>query len=412
MKIYLVGGAVRDKLLGLDVTERDYVVVGATPQMMLDQGFEQVGKAFPVFLHPKTREEYALARKEVKTEKGYHGFECDASPQVTLEEDLMRRDLTINAIAEDEDGTLIDPYHGIQDIEHKVLRHVSEAFIEDPVRLLRVGRFLARYEQLGFHVHPTTIDLMQRMVQAGEVDHLVPERVWKEMEKALSEKKPLAFIHTLNETQALKKLFPELHRLYGVPQKAEYHPEIDTGVHIEMVLDVASHLTDDKEVRFAALLHDLGKGLTPKEEWPSHRGHEARGVKPIKDLCERFKIPNAYRDLAVLVSRFHLHVHRAFELKPSTIVELFENLDLFRKPKRLEKVLLACQADYQGRRGFTQRPYPQADYLRKAYEAALSVSAKEVIQGKEYPGDVIKEKVHQARVGVVKQFVNAQKKPQ
>ncbi len=387
MQIYLVGGAVRDQLLNYPVKERDWVVVGATINEMLDLGYQQVGKDFPVFLHPQTKEEHALARTERNTAPGYRGFEVHASPDVTLEEDLIRRDLTINAIAEDKDGNLIDPYHGQRDIELKLLRHVSAAFIEDPVRILRVARFAARYAHLGFKVAEETMQLMQQMVDRGEVDALVAERVWQEFYKALCERNPEVFLQTLRDCGALKVILPEIDRLFGVPQPKEHHPEIDTGIHTLMVLQQACLLSDDPVTRFAALCHDLGKGLTPAEHWPSHHGHEAKGVKPVQQLCKRLRIPNEFRELAVITAEYHLHVHRAFEIKKSTLLRTIEKLDGIRKPERYEKFLLACTADSKGRTGYEDRPYPQADYYRQALKIISSVDIQPLkdagLQGKD-----------------------------
>jgi tRNA nucleotidyltransferase (CCA-adding enzyme) len=373
MKTYLVGGALRDELLGYPFHERDWVVVGASVQQMLDAGYQQVGKDFPVFLHPQSKEEYALARTERKTAPGYKGFTVHASPEVTLEEDLQRRDLTINAIARDEDGNIVDPYGGTRDIDARILRHVSPAFAEDPVRILRVARFAARYAHLGFTVADETLQLMRSMVDAGEVDALVPERVWQEMLKALGEQNPGRFIEVLRDCGALKRILPELDRLWGVPQPPEHHPEIDTGIHTLMVLAQACRLSDDTEVRFAALLHDLGKGTTPENEWPRHIAHEARGAKIVLEVCRRMRIPNNYRDLAERVARFHLHYHRALELKPATVVKTLEELDAFRRPERFEKFLLASEADARGRPGYENREFKQGDYFRRAYQATLKV---------------------------------------
>ena len=378
MRTYLVGGAVRDELLGYPYKERDWVVVGASVDEMLAAGFQQVGKDFPVFLHPDTKEEYALARTERKTAAGYKGFDVHASPDVTLEEDLIRRDLTINAIAKDEHGEIIDPYGGVGDIKDRLLRHVSPAFNEDPVRILRIARFLARYAHLGFSIADETMQLLQDMVDAGEVDALVPERVWQEMKKALSEKTPMAFITTLKDCGALKRILPELDRLFGVPQPEEHHPEIDTGIHTLMVLEQACKLSEETDVRFAALFHDLGKGTTPKEEWPRHIEHEARGAKIVLEVCQRLRIPNDYRDLAERTARFHLHFHRALELKPATVVKTLEQLDAFRKPERFEKFLLASEADARGRPGYENEEYPQGDYLRQAYSAARGIDIAEL----------------------------------
>jgi len=373
MKTYLVGGAVRDELLGYPFTEKDWVIVGATVDDMTAAGYQQVGKDFPVFLHPDTKEEHALARTERKTAAGYKGFEVHASPDVTLEDDLVRRDLTINAIAKDENGELIDPYNGIADIENKTLRHVSAAFAEDPVRILRIARFMARYAHLGFTVADETGQLMKNMVAAGEVDALVPERVWQEMQKALSEKTPSAFISTLRDCGALKRILPELDCLWGIPQPEEHHPEIDTGKHTLLVLEQACKLSDDAQVRFAALLHDLGKGSTPEAEWPRHINHEARGADIVKKVCQRLRIPNEYRDLAERTARFHLHYHRALELKPSTVVKTLEQLDAFRKPQRFEKFLLAAEADARGRPGYEDKLFQQGDYFRQAFAATRNI---------------------------------------
>jgi len=366
MKTYLVGGAVRDELLHYPFHEKDWVVVGATVDDMITAGYQQVGKDFPVFLHPQTKEEHALARTERKTAAGYKGFEVHASPDVTLEEDLIRRDLTINAIARDEEGELIDPFHGVEDINNKVLRHVSGAFAEDPVRILRIARFMARYAHLGFNIADETFALMKDMVTAGEVDALVAERVWQEMQKALTEKTPRAFFETLRQCGALKRILPELDCLWGIPQPEEHHPEIDTGIHTMMVLEQACLLSDDAQVRFAALFHDLGKGTTAKEEWPSHIAHEARGADIVKKVCQRLRIPNEYRDLAERTARFHLHYHRALELKPATVVKTLEQLDAYRKPERFEKFLLASEADARGRTGYENKDYPQGNFFRQA----------------------------------------------
>lgn len=387
MRTYLVGGAVRDKLLGRPVTDHDHVVVGARPEDMLAQGYKPVGKDFPVFLHPKTNQEYALARTERKTGRGYHGFAVHADSDVTLEEDLARRDLTINAIAEDEQGQLVDPYGGARDIEQRMLRHVSPAFVEDPVRLLRVARFAARFAPLGFTVADETMALLQQMVRDGEIDHLVPERVWAETRKALGETQPSAFLRVLRESGALAVLFPEVDALYGVPQRAEFHPEIDTGIHVEMVLDAAARLAPGNDlVGFCALTHDLGKALTPKEELPRHVGHEHRGVRPLRVLAARLKVPTEHAELAELVCREHLNVHRAFELKPATALKLLTVLDALRRPERLQLFLAACMADKQGRLGHEQDDYPQAGYLRHARDAAaLVTSAPFVAQGLQGP---------------------------
>jgi len=387
MKIYLVGGAVRDQLLNYPVKERDWVVVGATVEEMLEQGYQQVGKDFPVFLHPKTKDEHALARTERNTSPGYTGFEVHASPDVTLEEDLIRRDLTINAIAEDEDGNIFDPYNGQADLSQKLLRHVSPAFSEDPVRILRVARFAARYAHLGFKVAIETQQLMQAMVANGEADALVAERVWQEFHKALNERNPEVFIETLRACNALKVILPEIDALFGVPQPEQHHPEIDTGIHTLMVLQQATLLTTEPSTRFAALCHDLGKALTPKEDWPSHYGHEVKGVKPVKQLCKRLRIPNNFKELACITAEFHLHVHRAFEIKNSTLLKTIEKLDGMRKPERYEQFLIACTADIRGRTGYEDYDYPQADRYREALSIIKSVDIQPLkdagLQGKE-----------------------------
>jgi tRNA nucleotidyltransferase (CCA-adding enzyme) len=376
MRTYLVGGAVRDKLLGRPVVDHDHVVVGARPEEMLALGYKPVGKDFPVFLHPDTNEEYALARTERKTGRGYYGFAFHADPDVTLEQDLARRDLTINAMAQDEQGQLVDPYDGARDIEQRLLRHVSPAFVEDPVRLLRVARFAARFAPLGFTVAPDTMRLLQQMVREGEVDHLVPERVWAETRKALGEAQPSAFLRVLRESGALAVLFPEVDALYGVPQRAEFHPEIDTGVHLEMVLDAAARLAPGHDlVGFCAFTHDLGKALTPKEELPRHVGHEHRGVTPLRELAARLKVPTEYAALAELVCREHLNAHRAFELKPATVLKLLTALDALRRPERWQIFLTACMADKRGRLGHENDNYPQAAYLQRARDAAASITA-------------------------------------
>jgi tRNA nucleotidyltransferase (CCA-adding enzyme) len=376
MQTYLVGGAVRDKLLNRPVVDHDHVVVGAMPEDLLALGYKPVGKDFPVFLHPKTGEEYALARTERKTGHGYHGFVFQADATVTLEQDLARRDLTINAIAQDEHGALTDPYHGVRDIEARVLRHVSPAFVEDPVRVLRVARFAARFAPLGFTVAAETMALMQQMVRDGEIDHLVPERVWAETRKALGEPQPSAFLRVLRECGALAVLFPEIDALYGVPQRAEFHPEIDTGIHVEMVLDAAAKLApSDDLVGFCALVHDLGKALTPADELPRHVGHEHRGVAPLRALAARLKVPTEHAALAELVCREHLNAHRAFELKPATVLKLLGALDSLRRPTRLDAFLTACEADKRGRLGHEHDDYPQASYLREARAAAAAVDA-------------------------------------
>jgi len=401
MKAYLVGGAVRDALLGRPVKERDWVVVGATADAMLARGYKPVGKDFPVFLHPETREEYALARTERKTAPGYHGFVIHAAPDVTLEQDLLRRDLTINAMARDESGMLIDPHGGLQDLEARRLRHVSPAFSEDPVRILRLARFAARFAPLGFTVASDTRGLMRDMVAAGEVDALVPERVFAELSKALEEAKPSVFFEVLRDCGALGRLFPELDALFGVPQPAQHHPEIDTGIHTLMVLDQAARLSPDPVTRFAALTHDLGKALTDPARWPRHRGHERLGLPALSRLCDRLKVPNAHRKLAEKVMRYHGHAHRAAELRPGTLVDLLQRLDAFRKKDALEPFLLACEADARGRTGFENRDYPQADWLRVAHRAAGEVSVQPLLdQG--YQGVALGQALRCERIRRVK----------
>lgn len=380
MQIYQVGGAVRDKLLGLAVQDHDWVVVGTTPEEMLSQGYKQVGRDFPVFLHPKTHEEYALARTERKTGPGYTGFDVHAAADVSLEEDLIRRDLTINAIAMTKDGQLIDPFNGQQDLAHKILRHVSPAFAEDPVRILRLARFYARFAPQGFTIADETLTLMQQMVNSGEVNALVSERVWQESQRALAEQQPRAFFEALRDCGALARIFPELDTLFGVPQTEIHHPEIDTGIHTLMVLDQACQLSPEPRVRFAALLHDLGKGTTPKQEWPRHIGHEARSSPLVRQLCQRLRVPNDFRDLALLAAQYHTHCHRAAELRASTMLETLQALDALRRPERFEEFLLTCIADSRGRLGFEDKDYPQAELFRRARTAALSVDAAALAQ--------------------------------
>ena len=403
MKIYLVGGAVRDELLGYPFVEKDWVVVGATVDDMLSANYQQVGKDFPVFLHPVTKEEHALARTERKTAAGYKGFEVHASPDVTLEEDLIRRDLTINAIAKDDNGEFIDPFNGIEDINNKILRHVSDAFAEDPVRILRTARFMARYAHLGFRVADETMALMKDMVTAGEVDALVAERVWQEMEKALAEKTPASFIGVLRGCGALNKILPELDCLWGVPQPAEHHPEIDTGIHTMLVLEQACILSDDAQVRFAALVHDLGKGSTPKKDWPRHIDHESRGADIVKNVCKRLRVPNEYRDLAERTARFHLHYHRAFELKPATVVKTLVQLDAFRNPERFEKFILASEADARGRPGYENQDYPQSEYLRQALIAAKNIDVSE-LRKLGFENQKLANKINEARTNAVQEL--------
>ena len=403
MKTFVVGGAVRDRLLGLPVQDRDHVVIGATPQQLLDQGFRPVGKDFPVFLHPQTSEEYALARTERKTAPGYKGFLFHAAPDVTLEEDLVRRDLTINAIAETENGSLIDPFGGQRDLEARVFRHVSDAFAEDPVRILRLARFAARFAD--FTVAPETEALMCAMVLAGEVDALVPERVWQELSRGLMERTPSRMFIVLRRCGALARILPELDCLWGVPQPPQHHPEIDTGVHVMMVVDMAARLACSLPVRFAALMHDLGKGATPASDWPRHYGHEARSVELAEGVCHRLKIPTDCRDLALMAAREHGNVGRALELRPNTIVKLLERCDGFRKPQRFIDMLQVAECDHRGRTGFEDRPFPQKAWLQAALTAARAVDAgaiaKSVMEHRpEQPGQ-IPLAIHQARIAAV-----------
>ena len=406
MQTYLVGGAVRDRLLGLPVAERDWVVVGGSADELEALGYTRVGRSFPVFLHPDTKEEHAMARTETKTGPGYRGFDVHADEHVTLEEDLSRRDLTINAIAEDEVGELIDPYGGQRDIEARALRHVTDAFREDPVRILRVARFAARFADLGFTVAPETLELMRTMVTAGEADALVPERVWRETERALMEARPDVFLTVLRETGALAIIYPELDALFGVPQPERWHPEIDTGIHVLMCLRIAAQTDASGPARFAVLMHDLGKGTTPADMLPRHVGHEERGVSLIKSLCERIGVPNRYRNLAIHVARYHGMCHRAAELKPKTILKVLEAVDAFRRPETLDEFLIACEADARGRAGLEDRPYPQAMLMRAARDAAAVVNAaalsKEGLQG-----PAIGEAIRQARTAAITRVVAA-----
>ena len=397
MEIYLVGGAVRDELLGYPVIERDWVVVGARPDEMLSLGYQQVGKDFPVFLHPKTKDEYALARLERKQGHGYTGFTVNCDPTVTLEEDLMRRDLTVNAIARSAKGELIDPYGGQADIEARLLRHVSHAFVEDPLRVLRTARFASRYAHLGFTVAPETLDLMAQIVDSGELAHLSVERVWVEIERALGQGNPDVFFTVLRECGALRAILPELEALFGVPQTAEHHPEIDTGSHTMMVLQQAATLSPLTTVRFAALVHDLGKGTTPKAEWPRHIAHEVRGLKLVETLCKRLAVPNQHRYLALMVCEFHTHCHRALELRAKTLMKLFAATDALRRPERFEEFLLACEADSRGRLGLEKRDYPQTRYLRRALTTIQGVSAAQFV-GQGLQGKALGDAIHAERV--------------
>lgn len=380
MKIYLVGGAVRDKLLNYPSDENDWVVVGSSPEQMVELGFQPVGQDFPVFINTDTGEEYALARTERKSGHGYQGFTFHTAADISLEDDLVRRDLTINAMAEDSDGNIIDPYGGQQDLQDKLLRHVSDAFTEDPLRVLRVARFTARYHHLGFSIAPETIALMTTIVANGEIQHLVAERVWKETERALCEKSPDIYIEVLRQCGALRILLPEVDVLFGVPQRADYHPEVDTGIHTLMSLQQAALLSNSAAVRFSVLVHDLGKGITPDHVLPSHRGHEARGLPLVTDVCNRFKVPNEHRQLAMAVTEFHLLCHKAFELRPETILKLLKGLGALKSEHRLEEFLLCCEADARGRTGFENREYPSSDYLRQARQVILKTDISDLLE--------------------------------
>nr|WP_218626973.1 multifunctional CCA addition/repair protein [Sodalis sp. dw_96] len=396
----MVGGAVRDRLLHLPVQEKDWVVVGAVPDELIAQGYQQVGKDFPVFLHPQSREEYALARTERKSGQGYTGFTCYSAPDVTLEQDLLRRDLTINAIAQDEDGELIDPFQGRRDIEQRLLRHVSDAFGEDPLRVLRVARFAARFAHLNFRIAPETLALMRQMTLAGELPLISTERVWKETEKALTTRNPQVYFQVLRDCGALAALFPEIDNLFGVPAPAKWHPEIDTGIHTLMTLTVVAQLTADVGVRFATLCHDLGKGLTPREQWPHHHGHGPAGVKLVQALCERLRVPNQIRELAKIVAEYHDLIHTVDRLTPKTLMKLFLAIDVWRKPQRLEYMIMASEADARGRTGFENNAYPQGDYLREAYRVAASVTNREVIEDG-FAGAAIGEEIRLRRLRVL-----------
>jgi tRNA nucleotidyltransferase (CCA-adding enzyme) len=406
MKVYLVGGAVRDQLLGLPVHEKDWVIVGTTPEELLKNNFKQVGRDFPVFLHPKTKEEYALARTERKLAPGYYGFECNFSSSVTLEEDLARRDLTINAIARDDQGTLIDPYNGQQDLNNKCLRHVSPAFVEDPVRVLRVARFAARFHHLGFRLANETRALMYAMVKKGELAYLVAERVWQEWQKSLTEKNPEQFILVLRECDALRVVLPELNNLFGVPNTSRHHPEIDSGVHTLMVLEAASRSSSDPVLRFAALIHDLGKAITPISLWPKHPGHDEAGVPVIMALCTRLRIPNEYRTLAIMVARFHLKIHRLLELDAKVVISILEGLDAFRRPHFFYLVLKACQADAEGRIGSSE--YKQAQLWHYLLAECVKINPKSLIE-QGYSGSAIKDALQQRRIVCIELILNSWK---
>jgi tRNA nucleotidyltransferase (CCA-adding enzyme) len=407
VRVYAVGGAVRDRLLGLPVKDQDFVVVGSTPEQMERLGYRPVGKDFPVFLHPDTHEEYALARTERKKGRGYKGFDIHASPDITLEQDLARRDLTINAIAIDEGGTIIDPFGGARDLEAGILRHVSPAFVEDPVRVLRVARFAARF---GFQIAPETLALMRKMVADGEVDHLVPERVWQELARGLMEATPSRMLLALRECTALARILPEVDVLFGVPQPVEHHPEVDTGAHILLVIDYAARKGYALPVRFAALTHDLGKGTTPKELWPKHHDHERKGVELIEAMCQRLRVPNDCRDLAVLVACYHGEAHRAEDLRPVTILKLLCATDIFRKPERFEEFLVACACDFHGRPGYDQRAYPQAEILRTAAAAARAVDAGAIAK-RSGDRDRIPAAIEEARLKAVSDALGVRRQP-
>ncbi|MDP1521020.1 multifunctional CCA addition/repair protein [Porticoccus litoralis] len=403
MKVYLVGGAVRDKLLGYPYQEKDWVVVGASPETLLDQGYRPVGNDFPVFLHPQTGEEYALARTERKSGVGYKGFQFCTDSNVTLEEDLSRRDLTINAMAQAEDGTLIDPYGGQEDLKNRVLRHVSNAFVEDPLRVLRVARFAARYAHLGFTIAPETMSLMTELSHSGELESLTPERVWMETEKALGERSPRTYIEVLRECGALKVLLPEVDRLFGVPQRADYHPEVDTGLHILMSLDQATLLESDPAVRFAVLMHDLGKGITPSSILPRHIGHEENGVKLVNGVCDRLKVPNRFRELAVAVTRHHLHCHKAPHLKASTTLRLLKEIGALRQADKLQQFVHCCEADARGRLGFEQREYYPGQWLQKAFAAIQNIDHQALInQG--LSGKKLGDAIEQRRLSILNEL--------
>jgi tRNA nucleotidyltransferase (CCA-adding enzyme) len=403
MQIYLVGGAVRDKLINYPCSENDWVVVGATPEQMTALGYRPVGQDFPVFIHPQSGDEYALARTERKSGHGYKGFEFYTSTDVSLEEDLIRRDLTINAMAQDDEGQIIDPFGGQKDLKNKLLRHVSNAFTEDPLRVLRVARFAARYAHFGFTIAPETMDLMKSIVAEGEMKFLVAERVWKETSRALSEQSPQVFIEVLRECNALEVLFPEVDALFGIPQRADFHPEIDTGIHTLMALEAAAKLTDREEIRFAVLVHDVGKAITPDDVLPSHSGHEKRGLPLVKAICDRLAVPNKHRQLAMAVTEFHLHSHKAFELKPSTVLKLLQSIGAIRSPNKLIDFLTCCEADIKGRAGFEDAAYPSKDYLLAALDAVSTVDISDLVaQGKS--GAEIGKQLNQRQIKQLTEF--------
>jgi tRNA nucleotidyltransferase (CCA-adding enzyme) len=408
MKRYCVGGAVRDELLGLPVKERDWVVVGATPEDMVAAGYKPVGKDFPVFLHPQTKEEHALARTERKSGRGYHGFTFHTGPEVTLEDDLSRRDLTVNAIARGDDGALVDPHGGRRDLEARLLRHVSPAFAEDPVRILRLARFHTRFAPLGFRIADETLALMRQMVESGEADHLVPERVWQETARALMHERPSVFFQTLRDCGALARVMPEVDALFGVPQRADYHPEVDSGVHTLMCVDAGARMGFGLPVRVSALLHDLGKAKTPRMEWPSHKGHEARGVPLVEKFCERLRVPAECRDLAVIHTREHLRIHQVRELRPETLLEMLERVDLHRRPERFAQLLQACLCDARGRTGYENCDYPQAPYLERAAQVVTGVQAKDLASAG-LTGEAFGAELRKRRLDALSAWVSAQR---
>lgn len=404
MQVYRVGGAIRDKLLGLTIKDTDWVITGSTPEQMISAGYLPIGKDFPVFLHPDTKQEYALARTERKISKGYAGFSFNTDPKITIQQDLARRDLTINAIAENEDGNIIDPFNGQQDIKNRILRHVSDAFIEDPVRVLRVARFAARFSHLGFRIAKETQQLIKKIGESGELEALVPERVWAEMNKALSEADPQIFFTSLRECKVLKTLLPEIDNLFGIPQPAKYHPEIDTGIHTMLVVKKAADLNYDNDVRFAALIHDLGKASTPTDILPSHHGHEQRGIKLTQQFCKKWRVPKATTELALMTCEYHTHIHRAYELKPSTLLKLFIQTDCFRRPERFQKMTQACIADVRGRKNFENDPYPQAAYINRLVEKLNQLDLKPVVKS-ETKGKELGQMIYQYRLKHLKNFI-------
>jgi len=401
MKTYRVGGCVRDRLLDIPVKDIDWVVTGTSAEQMQQAGYKPIGKDFPVFLHPESKQEYALARSERKTAPGYHGFEFTTDADITIEDDLMRRDLTVNAMAEDEDGNIIDPYGGQQDIEARLLRHVSTSFCEDPVRVLRIARFSARFHRLGFRLAEETVDLIRQMGESGELAALVAERVWSEMSRALDEANPAVFFQTLRQCSVLDILFPEIEALFGVPQTAKYHPEVDTGVHVMMALQKCAELGFDNETRFAVLMHDLGKATTPTDILPGHHGHEQRGVKLVKEFCRRWKAPKAHTELALITTEFHSHIHRAFELKATTILDLFKKVDVIRKPARFKKMLDACLADARGRTGFENLDYAQAVYLDDIARQIINADISEIKQ-RGLQGQAMADAVREHHLRIIK----------